>query len=161
PEVAARSELARDDAHAWSPAVRSTGGLVWDAAIGGGERPGRSRAVFEEWVRPLRIDHLRVVAPGLVEGDLDLPRSLDEGEGLRDLRLHTAALPFVRVEGELWAAPLREVFRRDVAHGRLWSALVFGSTLLHELSEEEMMPLAMAGRAVSPVTSYLAIEPGV
>src|SRR5262249_34930340 len=42
-----------------------------------------------------------------------------------------------------------------------WAALVFGSDLLYELSEEEMMPLAMLGRAVSPVTSYLAIEPGV
>jgi len=30
-----------------------------------------------------------------------------------------------------------------------------------ELSEDEMMTLAMGGGAVSPVTSYLAIEPGV
>jgi hypothetical protein len=38
---------------------------------------------------------------------------------------------------------------------------VFGSHLLGELTEEEMMPLALRGQAVSPVTSYLAIEPGV
>ena len=44
---------------------------------------------------------------------------------------------------------------------KLWSALVFGSNVLDELSEPEMMTLAMKGGAVSPVTSYLAIEPGV
>src|SRR6185503_12383532 len=44
---------------------------------------------------------------------------------------------------------------------RLWSALVFGSPLVWELSEPEMMTLALKGGAVSPVTSYLAIEPGV
>jgi hypothetical protein len=44
---------------------------------------------------------------------------------------------------------------------RRWSALVFGTELLHSLSEPEMMVLARHGGAVSPVTSYLAIEPGV
>jgi hypothetical protein len=49
----------------------------------------------------------------------------------------------------------------DEEEGRLWSALVFGTPILHELSEEEMMPLARRGHAVSPVTSLLAVEPGV
>ncbi|MEZ4380331.1 MAG: VWA domain-containing protein [Nannocystaceae bacterium] len=160
PWSAGRSELVRDDAHAWSPATRATGGLVWEAAIGA-DTEGRGRAVFEEWVRPMRIDHLKVAIPGLGEADLEVPESLAEGEGLRDLRLHAAALPWVRIEGELWTAPLREVFSREHAHGRLWSALIFGSALLHELTEAEMMPLALHGGAVSPVTSYLAIEPGV
>lgn len=164
PAAGGESEVRRDDAHAWAPAARATGGLVWEAAIdvdGGARAERRRRAAFEEWVRPLRIDLLKVVAPGLGEGDLDLPESLDEGEGLRDLRIQTAALPWVRVEGELWAAPVREVFARDPDHGRRWSALVFGSELLGELSEPEMMALAFRGGAVSPVTSYLAIEPGV
>jgi hypothetical protein len=56
---------------------------------------------------------------------------------------------------------VRRVLEVNDDEGRHWSALVFGSHLLHELSEEEMMPLAMRGQAVSPVTSYLAIEPGV
>ena len=33
--------------------------------------------------------------------------------------------------------------------------------MYHDLSEKEMMRVAIKGRAVSPVTSYLAIEPGV
>jgi len=52
-------------------------------------------------------------------------------------------------------------FLPDAAKKKLWAALTFGSEVLDELSEAEMMPLAMLGGAVSPVTSYLAIEPGV
>jgi hypothetical protein len=44
---------------------------------------------------------------------------------------------------------------------RLWSALVFGSYLFSDLDERDQMVLARRGGAVSPVTSYLAIEPGV
>jgi hypothetical protein len=49
----------------------------------------------------------------------------------------------------------------DEAMGRRWAALAFGSDLVGELDEAEMMTLAVHGGAVSPVTSYLAIEPGV
>ncbi len=164
PSGTSSSELARDDTHAWASAVRSTGGLVWDAEIDASTQPKsqqRNHKIFAEWVRPLRIDHLRVVTPGLDLTDEYLPESLDEGEGIEVLRLHTAALPWVRIEGELWATPMREAFTRTPSHGKLWAALVFGSDLLHELSEAEMMPLALYGGAVSPVTSYLAIEPGV
>jgi len=49
----------------------------------------------------------------------------------------------------------------DTSGEQLWSALVFGSPAMYELNEQEQMTLAMKGRAVSPVTSYLAIEPGV
>jgi hypothetical protein len=33
--------------------------------------------------------------------------------------------------------------------------------MYRDITEAEMMPLAMLGKVVSPVTSYLAIEPGV
>jgi len=49
----------------------------------------------------------------------------------------------------------------NAGEARLWAALVFGSNLLDELTEPEKMLLARRGQAVSPVTSYLAIEPGV
>ena len=51
--------------------------------------------------------------------------------------------------------------RPNAAQNRLWAALVFGSSLKNDLSEKDMMTLALAGKAVSPVTSYLAVEPGV
>jgi hypothetical protein len=38
---------------------------------------------------------------------------------------------------------------------------VFGADAHHDLSDAEQMKIAMFGRAVSPVTSYVAAEPGV
>ena len=87
--------------------------------------------------------------------------TLDEGEAVQDLFIAERALRSLSAEGELWASPVRATFLPDAAKKKLWAALSFGSPLLDELSEKEMMPLAMLGGAVSPVTSYLAIEPGV
>jgi hypothetical protein len=49
----------------------------------------------------------------------------------------------------------------DQQEVRNWSAMVFGSPLCSAFNEKEMMVLAKRGGAVSPVTSYLSIEPGV
>jgi Mg-chelatase subunit ChlD len=155
--------LSRDDGHAWAPALRRTGGLVWRA--GARADAGSAtvmRTVYEEWARPRRIDHLRLYSPDLELGALsDVPTQLDEGDGWEQLLFTGRDVSWLRAEGELWATPVRRVLHADGAAGERWAALVFGSPLLHELSEPEMMKLAMRGGAVSPVTSYLAIEPGV
>jgi len=65
------------------------------------------------------------------------------------------------LRGELWTEPVELSFSPDGQAAQRWAALVFGTALLDELSEPEMMVLARRGGAVSPVTSYLAIEPGV
>lgn len=52
-------------------------------------------------------------------------------------------------------------FKANERAAKRWSAMVFGTRLLDQLSESEMLVLARHGAAVSPVTSYLAIEPGV
>ena len=154
--------LQRDDDHAWASVTRATGGLVWNAsAITAPVARKRMTAVYEELARPLRIDHLKISTTALPSSELELPESLDEGQGITDLRVVASDATRLRVEGELWASKVSEDFARGDDDTRLWSALVFGSPLLDELTEEEMMPLAMYGGAVSPVTSYLAIEPGV
>ncbi|WP_437676681.1 hypothetical protein [Sorangium sp. So ce131] len=155
-------DLARDDEHPFAVPVRATGGLVWTANAS--ERPEEAadmRRVYEEWVRPLRIDHLDVRLPGLDPSELGFDEQLPEGEGLEFRGLHEAPVAEVVLTGELWARPVRRVFTPDQSHGRLWSALVFGTELLDSLTEPEMTVLAFRGGAVSPVTSYLAIEPGV
>jgi hypothetical protein len=68
---------------------------------------------------------------------------------------------FAKLEGKLWGKRVEHRLLPAPGEARLWAALVFGSDLLEELTEPEMMVLARRGRAVSPVTSYLAIEPGV
>ncbi|MBE7485346.1 MAG: VWA domain-containing protein [Polyangiaceae bacterium] len=155
--------LSRDDEHAWAPAIRSTGGLVWRAgASDDADDKKQMREVYEEWARPLRVDHLKLYSPDLEVGTItERPELLDEGQGFERLLFTDKDVSWLRVEGELWSKPVRRVIHADVAAGKRWASLVFGSQLLDELSEPEMMKLAMHGGAVSPVTSYLAIEPGV
>jgi hypothetical protein len=144
----------------WAPVSRRTGGLLWEATAS--DEPGHvvaMRRVYEEWARPLRLHRFEVAAPGLPETAQQ--DRLDEGEGTTLLQLRPRPVPWVEARGELWSRPVRLTLRPDAAETRLWAALVFGDPLHEELSEREMMVLARHGRAVSPVTSYLAIEPGV
>lgn len=150
----------RFDEHPWQPAARASGGLVWHAWVEA--EPGAAdalRDVYEEWVRPLRIDRLSVDTHSRIE--LELPEALTEGEALSGLALDPVGVRRITLRGELWAEPVQRTVAVSTGATELWSALVFGSPLLNELSEAEMMPLALYGGAVSPVTSYLAIEPGV
>jgi hypothetical protein len=153
--------------HQWSRVARPTGGLAWDAVLSA-ERRTRDKlyATLEEWARPMRLHQFRVVLPGLtLEPDLGAEavevKALDEGEGVAGLQIGDYAPPWMEVLGELWSKPVRVRSPADPGESRLWSALVFGQDTMHELSNPEMIVLARHGRAVSPVTSYLAIEPGV
>ncbi|MEM6989081.1 MAG: VWA domain-containing protein [Myxococcota bacterium] len=154
--------LQRNDDDEWSAAAATTGGVLWQA--------GTSESAYDhdemvstylEWARPIRVDGPRVLAPGLAEDELDLPESLPEGFGTSLLLLQDASVRHVIVSGALWSTPVHDIAAPDEAFGTRWSALVFGSDVQSELSEPEAMVLAMRGGAVSPVTSYLAIEPGV
>lgn len=153
--------LRRDDGHPWAEVATTTGGLVWQVAADPDEDRRAHRAAFEELARPVRLDHVRVLVPPLADAHLYVEDSMAEGEGMQALEVVDGSVDHLRVEGELWSTPVRETVFPEAEQGRRWAALVFGSEVLHELSEEEMMPLAMLGGAVSPVTSYLAIEPGV
>ncbi len=152
----------RLDGDPWSAVARTTGGVLWQASIDLETNDTSAIAdTFEELARPVRIHGVSVAAPGLMAAHLRAPEVLDEGESASALLLMDRRVPHVILTGEQWAAPVRKVVLPTAAQGKLWSALVFGTELLESLTEPEMMTLAMHGRAVSPVTSYLAIEPGV
>jgi hypothetical protein len=158
---------ARDDDDAWSPVARATGGLLWKASAPVEGQSSRELAgVFEEWARPVRVHRVRVRAPG-VELAPDTGKealgggTLAEGESIAGLQIARDAPPWIELAGELWARPVRVRVAPDAREARLWSALAFGEPVMSDLTADEMMVLARRGRAVSPVTSYLAIEPGV
>jgi hypothetical protein len=156
-------ELTRDDENDWSSVALKTGGVLWQgSASTEAKAAGEMRRVFEEWARPVRLHHVKVVVHKSSPSELTTAGdTLDEGEGIVELEVSDEAVTRVELFGELWAKPTSKVLLPDAREGDVWSALVFGSSEMHELKEEEMMALALRGRAVSPVTSYLAIEPGV
>lgn len=155
------ASLTRDDEGAWAAVPRATGGLLWSATASSAITT-HARDVFEELARPKRIDRLRFVAGGWPADALeDAPDTLAEGQGWELRRIADVPLRSLDVSGEIWAAPIRHSLQPDADEAKLWAALVFGSYLAFELEDAEMMTLAKLGGAVSPVTSYLAIEPGV
>ncbi|HEV8246752.1 MAG TPA: vWA domain-containing protein, partial [Polyangiaceae bacterium] len=155
--------LTRNDDHPWASGLRPNHGLVWRASVSESASPAETRTAFEEWARPKRLDHLHVYSSelGLQTVLEESPAVLDEGQGFENLLITERAAPWLAIEGELWTERVTNTFTLDKKSEKRWSALVFGSSLLSELSEPEMMTLAVRGGAVSPVTSYLAIEPGV
>jgi len=165
----ARSDHAavdRDDEDEWAALPRSTGGLLFrTAAPIAPLRRSSGRAdvelAFTELARPIRIDRMTWRAAGVSKSDLDGPETLEEGASIEHRAISDKLPAYAILEGELWSKRFDKKVFASPAEGKLWSALVFGSDLMSELSEPEMNVLARAGRAVSPVTSYLAIEPGV
>ena len=103
------------------------------------------------------------MAPGKNGGLLADPATaeLPEGEAIERFAIDARPILWAEIEGKLWGTRVTHRLFPSAGEARLWAALVFGSHLLDDLTEPEMMVSALRGRAVSPVTSYLAIEPGV
>jgi subtilisin-like proprotein convertase family protein len=110
-------------------------------------------------VRPVQLDHVRLV--GLPTADIEPPTVLHEGDGFRFMQALPKSVERVVVEGKLWGDAFRRVVRVDDRFSHATAAFVFGEDEHGGLSAAEMMRVALFGKAVSPVTSYLAIEPGV
>ncbi|GAC1353943.1 MAG: hypothetical protein NVSMB47_07110 [Polyangiales bacterium] len=119
--------LRRDDDDPWAAPARATGGVLWRAVAPLADAdPPRTRQVFEEWARPLRVDRIAVAGVGLGVDALGVPPSMNEGQGFEDLRIVTGAPPELTIEGELWSTPIATRLSPDDAGNQLWSALVFG-----------------------------------
>ncbi|HWU91255.1 MAG TPA: hypothetical protein VN253_28505, partial [Kofleriaceae bacterium] len=152
-----RPSLARDDAAPLSLLATAHHGIF--ARVDG--LPSRApdlAPVVLELVRPTRIDHLAASA------HLTVDDTLPEGEGLRIFesdRTAATAPASMTLTGALWSDPIRLDLSATAPFSTAAAAFVFGADLHGELSEPELKTLAYAARAVSPVTSYLAIEPGV
>jgi hypothetical protein len=66
----------------------------------------------------------------------------------------------VTVSGKIWGDAFKRVVSVDAGFSRATAGWVFSEDEHGELSDAEQMKVAMMGRAVSPVTSYIAVEPG-
>lgn len=147
----------RDDDSPWRALPRKTGGLLWEATCG--PLPDASaRTAFEELARPMRLD--KATVKGLPDS-VGVPETLDEGTGIEHFGIESKGAGKLEVAGELWSKPFAASIAQSPEEARRAAAFAFGSALHAEMSDAEQLALAMKGKAVSPFTSYLAIEPGV
>jgi len=149
----------RDDDHALAPIANAGGGVLLHYDHLGG--PSKELDILAlGLVRPVRIDHLALEGITLSEHN-QLPDHIGEGDAIREMTLVPRAPTTVVLNGKLWARPFRRVVKTTLPFSRATAAFVFSHDLHHDLTDEEQFRVAMVGRAVSPMTSYLAIEPGV
>ncbi len=146
--------LDREDANVLSPLATKHRGIL--ARISGlpAQAPKDLVPVVLELVRPTRIDNLAVTGATV---DIHV---LHEGDGIRLFEHGAMVAPRVVLRGELWSVPVTRTLETTPAFARSTAAFVFGADEHQDLSPEEMMRVALQGRAVSPVTSYVAAEPG-
>ena len=157
-------ELERNDAHRLFPLAKRRGGV---AVVGSGLQRGKRSLIRDEalyLVRPNRLDHPSFSTP--IEG-LSLEMSatgrsaIAEGTSIRFMNGVPAAPTALTLRGQLWS---REVSYEAVTaepFNRATAAFVFSLDHHRSLSTLEQLSIAMYAGAVSPVTSYLAVEPGV
>jgi subtilisin-like proprotein convertase family protein len=146
--------LTRDDTDWLAPLATRHHGIF--AELHGFPAPSLNKlapAVLE-LVRPTRIDQLEVA--GIEVAD----KELREGTSLRIMVDTKAAPEHVVLTGKLWSDRVRREVDVGGRFSRQTAAFVFGEGGFDSLSNDEMMKVAWMGRAVSPVTSYVAFEPG-
>ena len=110
-------------------------------------------------VRPVQVDNAAIV--GVLSDDDIVPHVLEEGQSVRFMAMRDRFPGQLTVTGKLWAKNFRRTVTTNPLFSRATAAWVFSHGQSDGLSFREQMRLAMMGRAVSPVTSYLAIEPVV
>jgi hypothetical protein len=158
PDFDLDSWLERDDGHVLAPIASRHGGVLYRVSVPEDDKADHQVAAVLPLVRPTSIDGFAV--RGLPK-DAEVPDVLREGDGWRAM-LATAGPPArVVVTGKIWAQDFRRVVTSARHFDEATAAFVFSEDEYHDLSREEMLTVAFMGRAVSPVTSYLAIEPGV
>lgn len=149
----------RDDKHALAALATRNGGILLHI-----DRPGDEGKELDDvtlgLVRPTRIDDFRVLGVTL-PSDHGIPSVLHEGMGLREMDIVGKVPGRVELTGKIWSRRFRRVVSGPLSFSEATAAFVFSHDMHHGLSEQEMVRVAFAGKAVTPVTSYLAVEPGV
>lgn len=162
------SHLERDDKAKLAPFASEHHGIF--ARIDG--LPALDKRVMDAalgLVRPMQIDFFAVQGLDVsrdddaLEGGAGNGNVLREGAGVRAMvpLVASAAPDRVTLRGKIWGDAWKRTVNVDGAFSRATAAWVFGEDEHHELTDKEQLKVAFMGRAVSPVTSYLATEPGV
>ncbi len=159
--------IERDDDHRLFPLAKARGGV---AVVASGIAESKQAELSAEalyLVRPNRIDHVSLVGLGenteeFLDSADEVSEVLPEGEGRRWMGAVAQAPRSMSIQGQLWSQPLTYEARADQEpFNRATAGFVFSQDHHDNLTDSEQFVVASYGRVVSPVTSYLAIEPGV
>jgi hypothetical protein len=145
----------RDDHHDLVPIAAAGHGILLHLDGVRAAEPARLAPLVLGLVRPIRIDDFAV--HGL---KVDAPPAFDEGTSLRTMEPLADPPTRVTLDGKIWAEPFHRVVEVSGTFSHATAAFVFSEHVYTELDEQEQMTVAMMGQVVSPVTSYIAIEPG-
>lgn len=143
------SGFERDDTHRLAPIALQGGGILVHTGI-----DDHLRTQLEHLVRPVRLEHVAITGIDDTIGDLE------EGASYRLFQAFESA-PEATLHAKLWTRPIEVTPHHRPDFDRATAGWVFSHDLYGDLDGEDMMTLATYARAVTPVTSYLAIEPGV
>ncbi|HSC86407.1 MAG TPA: hypothetical protein VLC09_04025 [Polyangiaceae bacterium] len=156
------AEPAVEAEHPLAAAVRASGGLTWsvDASASSSEE---FSAALEDWARPLRYRGLALRLAGQAWSHDGVPETLDEGSGFDVEALVSGQPSEVTLRAELWGRAVEFELNAERGESRRRAAFVAGQGFHseYELTEPEWHHLAEFAGAVTPWTSYLALEPGV
>ena len=158
PEDGEVAALRRDDGHALAGIAAAQRGVLYAAVVP--EADKSLPAQMLGLVRPIAIDNFKIRGIDLSDA-AEVPAALHEGDGYRAMIASADPTRRVVVTGKIWARSLHRVITHNDSFDDATAAFVFSEDEHHALSPEEMKVVAFKGRAVSPVTSYLATEPGV
>jgi len=149
----------RDDEHALARVAAAYGGMAVALSGGAADAAAVARTMLA-LVRPVRIDGFAIEGATFADvrwnqaGD----SALREGVGVRLMALVKGAPATVRLSGKIWGRVWSRTVAVDGDLAARLPTLVFGDDLHGALEEDEQRMAARAGRAISPVTSYLASE---
>ena len=158
PEESSHAFIAREDSHALAAIADHHRGVLFRAAA-----PADDKNLAKQMlglVRPIAIDHFKVRGVDLDDA-AELPETFPEGTGYRAMLKVADPTRRVVLTGKIWATPFRRVVEHTPHFDEATAAFVFSEDEHQDLTRDEMLTVAFFGKAVSPVTSYLAVEPGV
>lgn len=158
PEESSEAFIARADGHALASIADRHRGVLFRAAA-----PADDKNLTKQMlglVRPIAIDHFKVRGVDL-EKAAEVPDTFPEGTGYRAMLKVADPTRRVVLTGKIWATPFHRVVEHTPHFDEATAAFVFSEDEHQDLTRDEMLTVAFFGKAVSPVTSYLAVEPGV
>ncbi len=156
PRAGGDPTLHRRDHLPLSPLASRTGGVLFDVAGVDGD-PALLAAAAEEFLRPLRIDHLDI--DGEPTG-LGLDPTLPEGQGARLTAFSDHGPSTLTLTGQLWSRPFRQNLQITETSSRYSAAFLFSEEEHGDLTDAQARAIALRARVLSPFTAFVALSTG-